>query len=253
MKRTVTMAYAIEVIRRKAVVMAAALVFLAGAVSLARAAEGPGYEMVLKPGSKIELHGNSTFHPWHSDTAEFIMKAEAGLSPGASVEKDGKQALLDTIVRSPAAYSFVLTVPVRSLKSGTPGLAGKIHGTLKHKQYQNITFTMSGYEAQAVAAQPGSYRITAKGTLEISGQKREITLDLAAETTGGRIKVTGEEELLMTDYGVKPPVFLMIKAADKVLVKWELYLDAAALQEAALKQAEQERTAQGAGAGHLPL
>ncbi len=40
----------------------------------------------------------------------------------------------------------------------------------------------------------------------------------------GHVLVTGEKDLLMTDYGIRPPRMLFLRTHDEVTVNWELKL-----------------------------
>ena len=57
-------------------------------------------------------------------------------------------------------------------------------------------------------------RLTVKGTLKFHGVSKEIIFDAQKEIIKDEIKVTGNFEILMTDFKIKPPKLLGI-ATDK--------------------------------------
>jgi polyisoprenoid-binding protein YceI len=65
--------------------------------------------------------------------------------------------------------------------------------------------------------------VRAIGVLHIAGVEREVTLDVATERTDGTLTVRGQLQLLMTDYGIKPPTAMlgMLKTDPKVTVAFE--------------------------------
>lgn len=183
------------------------------------------YKVVLKSGSKIEIEGNSTLHKYEAKTTELSLNADGKFKDDIIKSSSKKEQVLNTVIQAPAQRAFDLTIPVKTLQSGIPGLAPKIHKTLKQKEFPDIVFKMSDYEVKDNPAQVSTFLIKAKGVLTVAGQDKPITLDLTAKSTESGIHVTGQTQLLMTDFGVKPPVFVFIKAANEVLVKWDLILD----------------------------
>ena len=53
-------------------------------------------------------------------------------------------------------------------------------------------------------------RLTVKGTLKFHGVSKEIIFDAQKEIIKNEIKVTGNFEILMTDFKIKPPKLLGI-------------------------------------------
>jgi len=65
--------------------------------------------------------------------------------------------------------------------------------------------------------------IRAVGILNIAGVEREVTLTLKTQQSEGILIVTGEIQLLMTDFGITPPKAMlgMLKTDPKVTVTFE--------------------------------
>jgi polyisoprenoid-binding protein YceI len=62
--------------------------------------------------------------------------------------------------------------------------------------------------------------------LKIAGVAREVTLDITTERKDATLCVRGQVQLLMTDFGIKPPVAMlgMLKTDPKVTVTFETVL-----------------------------
>lgn len=186
--------------------------------------EKSSYKLLVSTQSRLWLEGDSTFHRYESQASVILLDTSGELEANVKLLKE--QELLNNIVRKPRLSRFILDVPVKELKSGIPGLAGKMHTALKYKQFTDIIFTLFDYNAEHKADKPNAFIVKATGILNIAGQEKEISLEFEVETTDKFIKVTGGKDILMTDFGIKPPKVLLIKAANKVEIKWELYMEA---------------------------
>ena len=62
--------------------------------------------------------------------------------------------------------------------------------------------------------------------LQIAGVEREVAIDITTKRTGATLDGAGPVELLMTDYGIKPPIAMlgMLKTDPKVTVTFETVL-----------------------------
>src|SRR5262249_7946525 len=112
--------------------------------------------------------------------------------------------------------SLEVTVPVKDMKSGKDGLDKNMQKSLKAEENPNILFHMNKYEVLVSTIQSQGNVINASGTLEIAGVKREVTLKGNLTQENSAVRIQGEKELLMTDYGIKPPKILVIKASNEV-------------------------------------
>ena len=180
------------------------------------------YKLLVSTQSRLWLEGDSTFHRYESQASVILLDTSGELATDTKSLKE--QELLNNIVLLPKLSRFVLTIPVKEMKSGIPGLAGKMHSALKYKKFPDIIFTLFDYKSEHQADNPNVFTVKATGILNIAGQEKEISLEFEAETGDKFIKVTGKKDILMTDFGIKPPRVLLIKAANKVEIKWELYL-----------------------------
>ena len=62
--------------------------------------------------------------------------------------------------------------------------------------------------------------------MKIAGVRREVALDMTAERKATTLSVRGQVQLLMTDFGIKPPIAMlgMLKTDPKVTVTFETVL-----------------------------
>jgi polyisoprenoid-binding protein YceI len=117
-----------------------------------------------------------------------------------------------------------VTIPVAKMKSEHSGLDKNLQKALNAVEYPNIVFNMSHYTVRSSTNNADDFIIEAAGTLEVAGAKRQVTLEGTAKEKDGLLEITGAKELLMTDFGVKPPKIMMIKTANRVVIHYDLLL-----------------------------
>ena len=205
-------------VRRLAVFTACTI---AAASTLATMADKPlnaaGSGTLTLASARVTLDGTSSLHPYTASTttvrlvkAEFTGEGlEAALEPGALT-------------------AFEVAIPVATLTSPKEGIDKNMHKALGSEKHSDITFRVSTLAAAGSAGAEG-LPLRATGALTIAGMTREVTVDLKARQTGAQLTVTGAIDLLMTDYGIKPPKAMlgMLKTDPKVRVSFEVALAAA--------------------------
>ena len=117
-----------------------------------------------------------------------------------------------------------VVIPVKSLSCGNSGLEKNMLKTLKADKYPEIRYQLTTYQ---IAGAPTDDAITlqAVGTLTIAGQQKTIEM-LVKSNRGaeGNATATGTQAILMTDFGIKPPVFMLgtLKTGNKITVSFKL-------------------------------
>lgn len=192
--------------------------FLGAALTLAIAvAIGVSAQSLLSiEKAKITIAGTSNVHDYTATTADAkITKVQfgsnvAGATFWEEVQKPGGLAAFD------------LAIKADSLKSSKDGLDKNMYKALKTKEHPLITFSLKRMEGE-----PGALK--AIGVLQIAGVEREVTLPLKTTRKGDALAVSGEIDVLMTDYGIAPPKAMMgmVKADPKVTVTFDVQLGAA--------------------------
>ena len=114
-----------------------------------------------------------------------------------------------------------MAIPAAQLTSPKEGLDKNMHKALKVQEHPDITFRLAALEPGANAG-----TLKARGSLRITGVERDVVLDLTTERHEGTLRVKGKLDLLMTDYGIKPPTAMlgMLKTDPKVTVTFETVL-----------------------------
>lgn len=164
--------------------------------------------VVLLPESQLWLQGDSTLHHYASTAAQ--------VNVTATFDPDSQEVA-----------SLSLSVPVKSLQSGKKALDKNLQEALKAGEYPDIRFELKDYEATRTTAQ-GKNRdtITAQGLLFIAGVEKPVTLEARGEPDSRGLAFSGETEILMTDFGVKPPKMMLgaLKVDNRVVVHYHLIL-----------------------------
>jgi hypothetical protein len=168
----------------------------------------------LLPESRLWLVGDSTLHPYSTTARDIAVTLEGDFSVGGLAKNvaDGKMTQLDVMI------------PVVKMKSEHSGLDKNLQKALKAAEYPNIVFNMSNYTVRSSTNNAGGFVIEAVGTLEVAGAKQQVTLEGTAQEKDGALEIIGAKELLMTDFGVKPPKIMMIKTANRVVIHYDLLL-----------------------------
>jgi polyisoprenoid-binding protein YceI len=185
-------------------------------MAIAQTAPATAAAFSLVSGSRLWLTGDSTLHAYTSTANTVTVSAQlvalAG-GPHAAVAGGGLKAL-------------TVTVPVVGLKSGEDGLDKNMQKALKQETASSIVFTLTSYTAEET--KDGGLLIKARGQLALAGVAKEVALEAVCQFTSDAIHVTGTKDVLMSDFGIKPPTMMLgaVKTADKVVVHFDLKLQA---------------------------
>ena len=193
----------------RSIVLTASITALVVGVSSRMAAQAP----LAVNAARITIAGTSNVHDWTAVTAEAkVTRVQFGSEPAGA-------SFWDEVQKPGVLTAFDITIPATSLKSEKEGLDKNMYKALKTKEQPEITFKLSRLEGSGAL-------LKATGTLQIAGVQREVTLPLKAARKGALLNVSGEVDVLMTDYGIAPPKAMMgmIRCDPKVKVTFELAL-----------------------------
>lgn len=177
-----------------------------------------GAQAPLAVGSaRVTINGTSNIHAYTASTATVnvtrahFAAAAAGPEFWANVLKPG------------AIEEFEVAIPAATLTSPRDGLDKVMHKALMVKEHQDITFRLLRFEPRSRTADA----LRAVGVLKVAGVEREVTIDITTERKGSAMSVQGQTQLLMTDFGIKPPTAMlgMLKTDPKVSVAFEVVLE----------------------------
>jgi hypothetical protein len=168
--------------------------------------------ITLGQGSQLWVEGDSTLHKYRLDAKELRISVLAS---------SGGEGLPELVAHG-SIKTLDVHVPVRGLTSGESGLDSNMRSAMKEDQFHDIRFQMDSYQSNA-----GSLKI--RGRLQIAGVEKPVELDAAAAADGTGLRVTGTTRLLLTDYGIKAPKFMLgtMTVADAVDVHFALRLELA--------------------------
>jgi hypothetical protein len=168
----------------------------------------------VSPESRLWLEGDSTLHPYESIATTLDVNAAVNEQPGQNLlAAFGANGLTALSVR----------VPVGALKSPHAGLDKNLRKALGADKNPDITFVMTGCKAQP--SDDGTTLLLVAGNLSVAGVEKPVELKAVA-AGAGPVRVTGEQKVLMTDHGVKPPTFMgAIRTRDLVIVHYDLMLN----------------------------
>jgi polyisoprenoid-binding protein YceI len=126
-----------------------------------------------------------------------------------------------------ALQSFELQIPVNTFTSDKDGLTKQMFKAMKADKHPTITFRLDSYTVEAAT---GGATVKPTGTLTVAGVERPIDMVLDVKAQAGMLQVRGTRDLLMTEFGIKPPTMFMgmLKTDDKVTITFELQLALAA-------------------------
>jgi polyisoprenoid-binding protein YceI len=166
----------------------------------------------IEPGSELTVSGTSNVHDFHCKTNKF--SAYIDVDPGYT--KD-----LTKVTRPIVSVSVVIAV--KSLSCGNKKMDENMYSTLQADKNQIIRYKLNGYDILDGSATGFAAKTT--GVLTILGKEKVVAMKIdAARLNDGKATAEGEETLLMSEFGIKPPSFMFgtMKVGDEVKVKFNL-------------------------------
>jgi polyisoprenoid-binding protein YceI len=193
-----------------------ALGLYVGASPAAAIEQQPSDAALTVASSRVSIAGTSNIHEYTASTTA-VRVTRVQIASGVS-----GTAFWDDVVTPGAIEAFEVAIPAATLSSPKDGLDKNMHKALKVTEHPDIVFRLLRLEPRAEAA--GGLR--GVGMLRIAGVEREVAIDLTTERHDSTLTVQGTLQLLMTDYGIKPPVAMlgMLKTDPKVTVTFETVL-----------------------------
>ncbi len=184
-------------------------------------------KLSARSGSKMRLEGTSNIHDWQVESKliggslevgkEFPVEAGAQVAPG-KIDVKGE-----------------IFVPVRSLtsleKDGRPystKMDDIMYEKLQATEHTKIFFRVNELTLKEAAKDKNSpYLFDSKGELIVAGVTNAIAMPVTIQhMPDGKIKISGQTEIKMTDYKIDPPApkiaLGLIKTGDpvKVIFEW---------------------------------
>jgi hypothetical protein len=214
-----------------------------GASASTENAAAPGsLTLIPTSGSEVILKGTSTVGEWTSRSADIRGAATLYTDETAlddlfdRIEGSGKNGqggvnapLLALPVHGPA--SALISVPVMSLHGDNIGMDGDMQKALKASEHPLIEFVFAKLQQSVVQYSPRYHQAELKlslvGNLRLAGAQQSISMDVIIRRDSRHHFIAhAETSMLMSDFGVTPPVALfgLIKGGEKVVVTFDLDL-----------------------------
>jgi polyisoprenoid-binding protein YceI len=103
-----------------------------------------------------------------------------------------------------------------------------MYKALKAEQYPDIRYTLATYEVDRDSATADSFVAKTTGQLTVSGQTITVEIPIKVQrTVTGAARGEGKVDMLMTDFGIKPPVALLgtLRTKNKISISFNVLLD----------------------------
>lgn len=162
------------------------------------------FEFEIMPGqSKVSFLGHSTGHSFKGLT---------------SVIKGWIRGNLKNLENT---ASTVITIEAATLDTNHKDRDKKMRELMEVKQYPTITFTSQKVKILDQDIESFAWKLQISGTLHIHNVPREITTIVDCRLKDGKLFVSGQTPLLMSDYKMEPPSFaFVLRTKDNVEVEF---------------------------------
>jgi polyisoprenoid-binding protein YceI len=163
--------------------------------------------------SQVWIEGSSNVKDWRCQATTF--DASIALMPGAVSVDAAASGLRSIDVR----------VPVRELKCGNRKMEHDLYAALRATDPAAPAWILARFEV--VPDRVGADSIETRGALTVAGVERSVTVPVTVgRGPEGALRARGAVSLLMTDFGVKPPIglFGLIRSRNEVTVRFDLAL-----------------------------
>lgn len=169
-------------------------------------------KLQLEPGTELSISGTSTVHGFTCKTS----KIDATLVVDRGYTKD-----LTKIARP--IVNVRVEIPVKSLDCGNGKMNSNMYKTLNADKNPTIVYALSGYDLMNGTA--SSFGAKTTGTLTISGKENAAAMQISAERVEGTKAVAkGDYAIKLTDFGIKPPSFMLgtLRVGNEIKIKFSL-------------------------------
>jgi polyisoprenoid-binding protein YceI len=166
--------------------------------------------------ARVTVSGTSNIHAYTASTTTVrVRRAQLAGAPEGS-------DLWASALNPGGLEAFEVSIPAATLTSPREGLDTNMHKALRVADNPEIVFRLLRFEPATAPA--GALR--AIGVLKVAGVVREVALEITTERTQASLTVRGQVQLLMTDFGITPPVAMlgMLKTDPKVTITFETVL-----------------------------
>lgn len=200
--------------RTRLLALTAALTAFMGTPTLAQTG------MAVQPDSKVTLTGSSNVHDWSCKSSSFQ----------ATIELDSNYQTRPMAELAKPITKVAVTVPVKSLKCGKGKMDENMYKALRAEEFPDIRYVLSTYEVDASLSTRDAFAAKTFGDLTVAGKTLRVEIPITAlRNEGGSMTGEGTLKLLMTDFGIKPPVALLgtLRTKNEIQISFNVLLDKA--------------------------
>ena len=168
----------------------------------------------LPTGNTMKIDGTSTVHDWSMKSSIISGSVEADANFPESALTDAKAA--QPVVK--------VSVPVKSLKSGTTKMDTLTYEYLKQPEFKNIEYRLIELKPKSAAGTTGALKFDAVGALTIMGITLTNNMPVTIEKADGKLKIVGTAAVKCTDYKLQPYRYLVLTCGDDLKLSFEWVL-----------------------------
>ncbi len=112
--------------------------------------------------------------------------------------------------------SVAIAIKVASFDSDNNNRDSHAIEVLEGIKYPTVTFVSSDIKVGSAST------LTAKGTLTFHGVPKPVSLQATRKDAGGKMVLTGEFPISMTDYNIERPSLMGIKTEDEMILRFNV-------------------------------
>jgi hypothetical protein len=167
--------------------------------------------------AQVWIEGNSSLQRFYL-TVEGI-SIQSDLNTGSTVKT------LLAVILNRQGHRLVVTLPVKSLKSGDSNMDLTAYDKLKSKEFPDIVFTLGDYSIKAYPGSLTTYALLVSGQLKIAGVEKAVVLEPTLVLARNGIKLYGSQDVSQKDYGISPySAAVIMTTDDKIVVHYMITL-----------------------------
>lgn len=165
------------------------------------------YQLAQTGGNSIKVTGTSNVHDWWITSKQFESTGTFNFNSLGEMTE---------------VTALKFTLATKSLKSGKSGMDERTYKSLNEKEFPKISYRLTF--ATVTMVQANRYSIQASGILTIAGKTQTLSMKvMALVNADGSISCHGSENLMLTDYGIEPPSFMLgaMKVGNNLVIHFE--------------------------------
>jgi hypothetical protein len=169
--------------------------------------------LTIQETPEMKIDGDANVRSWDADIEAV---------DGQLILQNSPELTLDNLTAE-SIKELRLTIKVEDITSDSRRLTRNLQDYLKGDDYPEITFTLN--EVTDIEKENDSAQITAEGVINAAGQDHNVTMNVTATMNNdGSIRFRGEQDLLMTDFGIEPPTAVMgtVRARDEIKISYDV-------------------------------